>query len=184
MRIFAMPRRTFFFPNQCSMKFQEMRTALVCAMSALALSGCFPERAAIESGLLLDTKELATALEPGASAITGEALTRTSEGGVHPAANEAITLLPGTPYVLECARIRTVASSHCAEALNPFTRTTKADSQGRFSFTALKPGHYHLETTIPWRIRQGLRGVRYLRRTLQADVTIEEDGKTIATVLQ
>ena len=151
---------------------------------ALVLSGCLAKRPVIEPKLSLEAKELTVALEFGRSIITGEAFAKTYEGDVRFAADEVITLLPSTPYVLECANIRAHASSRCAELLNPFMRITKADSQGRFSFTALKPGHYHLETTIPWKSRQGLRGVRYLRRTLQADVSIDEDGQTVAIVLQ
>jgi hypothetical protein len=152
------------------------------AVLMLGLSGCLPVRPVVEPNSTLDLNALASALVPGNSTISGEAFVTTESGSRRQAIHEMVTLLPAEPYVLECARIVLTANSNCAQLLAPYEQTTKTDSEGRFVFTRLRQGSYHLSVEINWEVSRGKLGMQHLRRTAQAYVLIEEEGQAAKAV--
>lgn len=100
--------------------------------------------------------------KPGESRIDGHAFLKKPNGRVMHAAGEFVWLIPATPYAKERmqrlygnARFMSANAMNRAEGTDPkfyeFTRKTKAESNGRFTFDKVAPGEYFIATNITWK---------------------------------
>jgi hypothetical protein len=142
------------------------RLLFVCAALAL-ISGCnsvSPE----DAGLHFDPAEAAYIMAQGKVTIEGQAFLRDKTGrrNARYAAGEVVRLVPATAY----ARARFAqyyGDSKFASAIsfrrfeeNPeyesYTRTTKAESTGRFAFDNVAPGTYFVVSQLTWRPKESI----------------------------
>lgn len=136
--------------------------ALFC-LAALALSGCQSTRepAPGVGTAAFDPAEAAFIKKTGTAKIDGHAFWRDGEGGTINAAGEIIRLVPATAYARERFAAlygggRTVGASAIRQmpadpAYEGYTRTTRAESNGRFTFDNLAPGTYYVTAQIVFR---------------------------------
>ena len=130
--------------------------ALLC--SALVLAACVERTPAT---VAFSVEEAAFIRKPGTTTVTGHAFRTKPSGAVVNAAGEVIRLIPATAYARE--RIRNFYGSgkyvphrnyprndNPDAAYGEYTRTTKAESNGRFGFEKVPPGEYFLTTQIIW----------------------------------
>ncbi|WP_281848857.1 carboxypeptidase-like regulatory domain-containing protein [Dyella sp. GSA-30] len=146
----------------------------------ILLGGCADTRPVVEPASSFDVQALGQGMATGASTIIGQASWVTEKGIKHDAMNETVTLVPSTPYVAECARIVLDATSHCADRLKPYLRSTRTDAEGHFVFGGLHPGTYFLTTRVCW-----AGGRRRLRpcQAVQGEAVIQRDGQTVEVSL-
>jgi hypothetical protein len=152
----------------------------VAAIMFILLSGCADTRPVVEPTSSFDVQALARGMATGTSTISGQASWVTEKGIKHYAVNETVTLLPSTPYVAECTRIVLNATSHCADMLKPYSRSTKTDAEGHFVFRGLHPGSYFLTAHVCW-----AGGRRRLRpcQAAQGEAVIQHDEQTVEVIL-
>lgn len=139
------------------------RVPILLCLAVFALSGCQsvrePDRAALTAAF--DPAEAAFIKKPGTGKIDGHAFWRDGEGGTINAAGEIIRLVPATAYARERFATlygggRTVAASAIRQIpadprYEEYTRTTRAESNGRFSFDDVAPGTYYVTAQIVFR---------------------------------
>lgn len=131
-------------------------------LAAPALAACNSSRgAALQPGF--DPAVAAFIKTSGKATIEGQAFLRdtTGESNVRYAAGEVVRLVPATPYAearfshfYGGAKFISAGSIPKAEPdpdYAAFTRTTKADPKGRFSFDHVAPGRYFVTTQLIWR---------------------------------
>jgi hypothetical protein len=125
---------------------------------ALALSACVERKPAT---VAFSVEEAAFIRKTGTATITGHAFRTKPSGVVVNAAGEVVRLIPATAYARE--RFENLYGKrkyvpHRAyprddspdPAYGDYTRTTKAESNGRFIFQNVAPGAYYLTTQIIW----------------------------------
>lgn len=98
-----------------------------------------------------DAAAARAALKPGNAAIRGQACGGAANGAL--AYASSVALFPATPYLEELLRLEKT-SRPGRDTLVPepdaltIRMVAKADSEGRFQFSRMKPGRYYLTTTI------------------------------------
>lgn len=107
-----------------------------------------------------DTKAAAFIHKQGEGRIDGHAFLKRFNGRVTHAAGENVWLVPATPYARErFARLyggrKFLAATSALRMENDpvyaqYTRKTKAESNGRFTFENVAPGEYFIATTVTW----------------------------------
>lgn len=110
---------------------------------------------------IFDPKAAEFIHKQGEARIDGHAFFKKPNGYVMHAAGEVVWLIPATPYARErMQRLYGNAKFMPANAMNradadpkfyEFTRRTKAESNGRFTFDKVAPGDYFLVTNITWK---------------------------------
>ena len=165
--------------------------ASVCA--SLALQGCVRSVATRQTALervivaQFDEESAAAMLAPGTNRIVGNAFMRQQGGGVVTCAGEYVTLIPGTAYAKERVLVE-FPSRGTRTPLMYFTpdplayskhqRSTKCDSQGRFTFDDLIGGEFVVITRVTWNAPNvGMQG------GWLADVVKTGGGKTTSTII-
>lgn len=129
---------------------------IICA--ALALSACVERKPAT---VAFSVEEAAFIKKTGTTTITGHAFRTKPSGVVVNAAGEVIRLIPATAYARErfenlYGKRKYIPHREYPRDDNPdpaygeYTRTTKAESNGRFIFQNVAPGTYFLTTQIIW----------------------------------
>jgi len=137
-----------------------MRVILICAiLASLAVAGC--QSTKIENAVAFDPSEAAFIRKDGRAAIEGHAFVTNSNGAVVNAAGQSVRLIPATAYARQriaaiygAAKFRQMALAPRLEADPDFlvyTRETKAESNGRFSFDKVAPGEYFVATQMSWK---------------------------------
>lgn len=133
--------------------------ALTCALSACQSTTSSAPVVASAGGF--DASEAAFIKKTGTTTIRGHAFWRNGEGGTNDAAGEIIRLVPATSYAK--ARFaalykggRSVDASSISQApadrdYADYTRTTRAESNGRFEFAGVGPGDYFVTAQIVFR---------------------------------
>lgn len=125
---------------------------------ALALSACVERKPAT---VAFSVEEAAFIRKTGTATITGHAFRTKPSGVVVNAAGEVVRLIPATAYARErfenlYGKRKYVPHRAYPRDDNPdpaygdYTRTTKAESNGRFIFQNVAPGAYYLTTQIIW----------------------------------
>jgi hypothetical protein len=125
---------------------------------ALLLPACIERKPAT---VAFSAEEAAFIKKPGTAVVTGHAFRTKPSGAVVNAAGEVVRLVPVTAYARE--RFRNLYGSrkyvphrdyprddNPDPAYGDYTRTTKAESNGRFVFEKVAPGEYFLTTQIIW----------------------------------
>lgn len=121
------------------------------ALTAL-LAGCVapPNDAPITTNL--NAQEMSHISATGTASISGQAFMRQRGGGVVTAAGEQILLLPATSYTREVTDRMLAGEPQTAagSSIKPYTRTTIADADGRFTFSNLASGAYLVLAVVRW----------------------------------
>ncbi|PTM40779.1 hypothetical protein [Bosea sp. 124] len=125
---------------------------------ALLLSACVERKPATVS---FSIEEAAFIKKPGTGTIVGHAFRTKPSGTVVNGAGEIVRLVPATAYARE--RVRNLYGSrkyvphrsyprddNPDPAYSEYTRTTKAESNGRFVFEKVAPGEYFVTTQVIW----------------------------------
>ncbi len=126
---------------------------------ALVCASCQSTR--IEHPLSFDASEAAFIRKEGKTTIEGHAFVTNGSGGVVNAAGQSVRLVPATAYSRQrFAAIYGSGKSIPARAIprpdsDPdyiaYTRETKSESNGRFSFDKVAPGEYFVVTQMTWK---------------------------------
>ncbi|MCC0003303.1 MAG: carboxypeptidase regulatory-like domain-containing protein [Methylobacteriaceae bacterium] len=141
-----------------------MRPFLAALLAAIALAGCrstLDSAAPVATTVPFDPAAAAYIKKAGAATIKGHAFWRDDNGGVVNAAGEIIRLVPATPYARQrfAALYKGGRSLPASEVphVNPdpqyadYTRTTRAESNGRFEFDHVAPGVYFVTAQVRYR---------------------------------
>ena len=133
---------------------------VVVGVVLLFLAGCVGQTVKIES--TFDPKAAEFINRQGEGRIDGHAFLKKPNGYVMNASGEVVWLIPATPYARERMtrlygdkKFMPANATNRAETTDPkfyeFTRKTKAESSGRFSFEKVAPGDYFLVTNVTWK---------------------------------
>lgn len=125
---------------------------------AVALSACVERKPAT---VAFSVEEAAFIKKAGTTTITGHAFRTKPSAVVVNAAGEVVRLIPATAYAKErfsnlYGTRKYIPHREYPRDDNPdpaygeYTRTTKAESNGRFIFQNVAPGAYFLTTQIIW----------------------------------
>lgn len=131
-------------------------TLALCA--ALLLPACVERKPAT---VAFSVEEAAFIKKPGTATVTGHAFRTKPSGVVVNAAGEVVRLVPATAFARE--RFENLygkrkylphrdypRDDNPDPAYSDYTRTTKAESNGRFIFQNVAPGSYFVTTQIIW----------------------------------
>jgi hypothetical protein len=139
-----------------------MRRAVVSVIALILLSGC-NHTSPSPGSAAFDPAEAAYIRTPGSATISGQAYVRDPNGGgeTRYASGEVVRLVPASGYAqARIAHFYGASKFVAADAMpkitpDPeyvaYTRATKANAQGRFSFDHVAPGRYFLTTQIIWK---------------------------------
>lgn len=137
-----------------------MRIGIFAAMALAGaiMAGCVERKPAT---VAFSTEEAAFIKKGGSGVIVGHAFRTKPSGVVVNAAGEVVRLIPATAFARE--RFANLYGKrkyipHAAyprdddidPAYSEYTRTTKAESNGRFVFDKVAPGTYFLTTQVIW----------------------------------
>jgi hypothetical protein len=133
--------------------------AAAAGLIGIALAGCQASRK--PATVAFSAQEAAFIRKMGTGTITGHAFRTKPSGVVVNAAGQVVRLVPATAFARE--RFANLYGQrkylpHGAypgdDAVDPayaeYTRTTKAEANGRFSFDKVAPGTYFLTTQVIW----------------------------------
>jgi len=132
-------------------------TAAVIA--AVIVAGCQSSRP--PATVSFSVEEAAFIRKPGTGVIVGHAFRTRPSGTVVNAAGEVVRLVPATAFARERfkqlygERKYVPASAYPKQdtpdpAYAEYTRTTKAEANGRFVFDKVAPGSYFISTQVIW----------------------------------
>lgn len=133
-----------------------MSRRLALVLCAALLTGCV---ATPQIQSTFNPAEAAFIHKPGRGSITGQAFLRRNDGVVVYAAGSDVFLVPKTTYSTERIQVLYAGSKFAPiwrqNAPAPteygnYVRQTKADGEGRFSFSSLADGDYYMSTTVYW----------------------------------
>lgn len=161
----------------------------VLALSLAACSANIGSSPTVSSQF--NPKEAMYIFTVGRGEISGQAFVRTADGKVHTAARSQVTLVPATAYARE--RINAIyrgggsanQSSRVPSAdarYQYFTRKTKANSKGFFSFKDISDGDYYVTTTIVWRSKGTFGSTRRNARAVIRPVSVTGSSKVKVTL--
>jgi hypothetical protein len=141
-----------------------MRRALLpvlpFAVAMLLLSAC--NRNPPDGGVGLDAGEAAYIKTQGKATIEGQAFLRDKHGQVNAryASGEVVRLVPATRYAQarfshfygqsKFVPAHSIPKTEPDPQYSEYTRTTKANSTGRFTFDNVAPGRYFVTTQLTW----------------------------------
>lgn len=140
-----------------------MRSYFIVLAAALAVGGCrsTPETASVATAAAFDPAEAAYIKKSGTVSIQGHAFWRDDKGGTVNASGEIIRLVPATRYARERFAVlykgrRSLPSDQVPRVdVDPqyadYTRTTRAESTGRFEFDNVAPGVYFVTAQVHYR---------------------------------
>lgn len=133
--------------------------AVACALGLVALLGACVERRSA-TATAFSAEEAAYIRKQGTGVIAGHAFRTRTKGQVVNAAGEVVRLVPATAYARErfaglYGRAKFIPqASYPREEPDPryteYTRTTKAEANGRFAFDKVAPGSYFVTTQVIW----------------------------------
>jgi len=134
-----------------------MRSFLLAAALAASLCAC----AKPDVDVPFDPIEAAFIHKPGKGKIAGHAFFRSETGRVIFAAGEYVYLIPSTAYTdarfasffgrfKQLRATRLFLTMESDPDYRNYTRNTKAESDGRFTFENVAPGTYYVWTQATW----------------------------------
>lgn len=137
-----------------------MRIGTIAAaiLAGAAMAGCVERQPAT---VAFSTDEAAVIKKPGNGVIAGHAFRTKPSGTVVNAAGQVVRLIPATGFARE--RFANLYGQGkyvphhaypAADTVDPayaeYTRTTKAEANGRFAFDKVAPGSYFVTTQVIW----------------------------------
>lgn len=136
-----------------------MKAGFVAAGLLAALLGACVERK--PATVAFSVEEAAFIKKSGTTTITGHAFRTKPSGVVVNAAGQLVRLVPATAFARERFRNLYANRKYVAhrdypreDATDPaygdYTRTTKAEANGRFVFDKVAPGEYFITTQVIW----------------------------------
>ncbi len=140
------------------MRIAFVAAGLLAAGMAIVAAGCVERKPAT---VAFSVAEAAFIKKTGTTTISGHAFRTKPSAVVVNAAGEVVRLIPATAYARERFRNlfgtrKYIPHREYPRDDNPdpayaeYTRTTKAESNGRFGFENVAPGEYFLTTQIIW----------------------------------
>lgn len=132
------------------------RPALLWVLAVGLLAGCV-SGPKLES--VFDPSEAEAINQSGFGAVNGQAFLKRSDGSVVYAAGSEVYLIPRSTYadahmayLFQGRKFNNTAEEPSTEpAYLSMTKRTKADADGRFTFSLLADGNYYLLTKITWK---------------------------------
>ena len=140
-----------------------MRPIAIPLVAALALGGCQSTQTAapVSATAPFNPAEAAYIKKTGVASISGHAFWRDDDGGVTNAAGEVIRLVPATSYARQRFAAlyrgrRSIPANEVPDAppdpqYAEYTRTTRAETTGRFDFDNVAPGEYFVTAQVRYR---------------------------------
>lgn len=139
-----------------------MRSIVIAAaLAALAALACGCQASRPAATVAFSAEEAAFIRKPGTGVIVGHAFRTKPTGVVVNAAGEVVRLVPATAFARE--RFSTLygkrkyvphrdypRDDNPDPAYGDYTRTTKAEANGRFVFEKVAPGSYFVTTQVVW----------------------------------
>lgn len=137
----------------------KIRTIVAAVLAGAVTASCQASRQ--PTTIAFSAEEAAFIKKPGTGVITGHAFRTKPSGVVVNAAGQVVRLVPATGF----ARERFVnlygknkyvphraypADDNVDPAYGEYTRTTKAEANGRFAFEKVAPGTYFITTQVIW----------------------------------
>ena len=158
-----------------------MRVLLLLAALAACLGAC----AKPDVDVPFDPVEAAFIHKPGKGKIEGHAFFRSETGRVIFAAGEYVYLIPSTAYTdarfesffgrrKQLRATRLFLTMESDPDYRNYTRNTKAESDGRFTFENVAPGTYYVWTQATWYADNAILpsgGIFYEKVTVKGDET-------------
>ena len=138
----------------------------IAILLALTLAACnpAPQIAPVSlevSDVAFNTAQAAFIKKPGVAVINGEAFLRENSGGLKHASGEVVRLIPQSDYARsrfaklyggeKFVSARDIPKVPADPAYVEYTRTTKVDERGHFTFDHVAPGRYFISTQVLWR---------------------------------
>jgi hypothetical protein len=129
----------------------------------LLAAGCRSSQpsAPLATATPFDAKEASFIKTKGETKVSGHAFWRSSDGGTQNAAGEIVRLVPATAYSRErfgtlyggkhSINAGEVPHTDPDAAYADYTRTTRAESNGRFEFENVAAGTYFVTTQVTWK---------------------------------
>jgi hypothetical protein len=136
--------------------------SLFCALAcAIALCGCQSIQTASPTTTSFDAAAAGFIKKKGEAKIEGHAFWRDDKGGTTNAAGEIVRLVPVTAYSRERFAAlyrgqRSIPANQIAQATSDpqyaeYTRTTRAESSGKFEFEDVAPGEYFVVSQVRYK---------------------------------
>ena len=133
--------------------------AAAALLAGAITAGCQASRQ--PATVAFSAEEAAFIRKPESGTITGHAFRTKPSGLVVNAAGQAVRLIPSTAFARErfanlYGKAKYVPHSayprddNIDPAYSEYTRTTKAEANGRFAFDKVAPGSYFLNTQVIW----------------------------------
>ncbi|CAH1664563.1 Carboxypeptidase regulatory-like domain-containing protein [Hyphomicrobiales bacterium] len=134
-------------------------TFAAALLAGAIMAGCQASRQ--PATVAFSAEEAAYIKKPGTGVITGHAFRTKPSGVVVNAAGQVVRLVPATGFARErfanlYGKSKYVphraypADDAVDPAYSEYTRTTKAEANGRFAFDKVAPGDYFITTQIIW----------------------------------
>jgi len=134
-----------------------MKLVLGMGLAAL-LTACVDRQPTVAQ---FSVEEVAFIKKPGKGVVVGHAFLTKSSGVVVNAAGQVVRLIPATPFSRErfaqlYGKGKYVPHSGYPRDDNPdprygdYSRTTKAEANGKFAFENVPPGEYFITTQVIW----------------------------------
>jgi hypothetical protein len=143
-----------------------MRPVLWLSLSIAFFCGSCQTTRVVENPVAFDAVEASFIQKAGKATIDGHAFVTNGTGGVVNAAGQTVRLIPATAYARQrMAAIYGASKSIPARSMprpdsDPeyirFTRETKSESNGKFSFDKVAAGEYFIVSQMTWRKENGL----------------------------
>lgn len=141
-----------------------MRFVVCAALAAMTLAGCATQqRPTVNIESAFDAVQAKSQMQDGSNTIKGSGFLRQRGGGVVTCAGSEVVLVPATYYARERFAHLYGTGGINRNRLNPvfvpdppeyrtFTKKTRCDAQGNFTFERVSDGDFFVTTGVHWQV--------------------------------